>query len=80
MSDTPPPTEDGGPAFPFVEPPTTCNVCAGMTLRDYFAGAALIGLLSNPEVRAGYPLAQDTAKISYEISDAMLAIRGKAGA
>jgi len=42
---------DGGPAFPF---PDIVNAngdvqsgCNGMSLRDYFAGQALTGLLSN---------------------------------
>ena len=32
--------DNGGPAFPFVEPDTSCNVNEGMTLRDYFAAKA----------------------------------------
>lgn len=40
---------DGGPAFP--EVPGDCNGYegkSGMTLRDYFAGKALTGLLAEP--------------------------------
>lgn len=31
---------DGGPAFPFVEPNTVVSVSVGMTLRDFFAAKA----------------------------------------
>ena len=64
--------KNGGPEFPYgygyagFEP--------GMSLRDYFAAAALTGLLANP----GYNL---TAKIASEEAslqaDAMLAERAK---
>lgn len=63
--------KDGGPAFP------TQNGCAyapGMTLRDYFAGQALSGLLAHygfceiteKQVRDGYV---------YSIADAMIEAR-----
>lgn len=35
------------PAFPFVEPPTECNVNTGMTLRDYFATKAAADEISS---------------------------------
>jgi hypothetical protein len=52
---------------------------AGMTLRDYFAGQALAGLMAN----ASMPFAPDYAECepsqiadaSYEIADALLAAR-----
>lgn len=38
-------------AFPLVEPVNSgATVHPGMTLRDYFAGQALNGLLSNPKL------------------------------
>jgi len=48
--------------------------CRGMTLRDYFAAAALHGLLANPATRD-----DDTAVIraSYGLADLMLAERAK---
>lgn len=54
----------------------------GMSLRDYFAGQALIGLMSNsvhdhsPLFGEGEPFARD----AYIVADAMLAARTKDGA
>ena len=67
-------TSDGGPAFPtlFIEPDYGSGY-AGMTLRDYFAAAALKGQAH----RFAHPhehrelLAQDC----YDIADAMLKAR-----
>ncbi len=45
----------------------------GMTLRDYFAGQALIAL---PNIGCGADLdIEDTALAAYQIADAMLAAR-----
>ena len=38
------------PAFPIFNASGQCAVYSGMTLRDYFAAAALQGMLSNPKV------------------------------
>jgi hypothetical protein len=38
----------GGPAFPVFPPEAHAHVESGMTLRDYFAAAALKGMLANP--------------------------------
>ena len=67
-------TSDGGPAFPtlFIEPDYGSGY-VGMTLRDYFAAAALKGQAH----RFAHPhehrelLAQDC----YDIADAMLKAR-----
>lgn len=71
---------DGGPAFP-CEEQIRCNgeVCdirkfTGVTIRDYFAAAALRELLSDPN-REG--LCQDYADDAYECADAMLKAREK---
>jgi hypothetical protein len=46
---------------------------AGMSLRDYFAGQALIGLLSNP---TNDPLNPDEyASDAYKIANAMMKMR-----
>jgi hypothetical protein len=53
----------------------------GMTLRDYFAAAAMASLLRHPEAVAmlnGAPefsLQENTAEASYKVADAMLAER-----
>jgi hypothetical protein len=70
--------KDGGPAFPinghigsdgnFIELPTQ-----GMTLRDYFAGQALAGMLADPSVGT----TEQTAECAYDMADAMLAAREK---
>lgn len=64
--------DDGGSAFPPSE------YLGGMTLRDYFAGRALLGLYSF--VRPADPADQAPrrfAQIAYEVADAMLAERAK---
>lgn len=73
---------DDGPAFPVPEPsgrllPTGWNR-GGMTLRDYFAGKALAGILANPAwlERGDFSLAA-VAKPAWEYADAMLAARGE---
>lgn len=85
--------DNGGPAFPCripnetdrnievngeIIPPGYVGHCKGMTLRDYFAGQALMGLMSacNSE---GLWMAQgaenNAAKAAYVAADAMLAER-----
>ena len=58
----------------------------GMTLRDYFAGLAMAGLLSNPVHRdrldddegfAGQTFGEANSTISYAHADAMLKERAK---
>jgi hypothetical protein len=59
--------KDGGQAFPRFNDD-------GMTLRDYFAGQALAGLLAGR-----YSESEDTdvARWSYKAADAVLAAREK---
>jgi hypothetical protein len=70
--------EKGGPAYPgVVEVEEIKFTFYGMTLRDYFAGQALIGLARHREgdptwVAAGV---EHAAKTAYEIADAMLRAR-----
>lgn len=61
--------DDGGPAFPNNDQ----NGCAfaGMTLRDWFAGQALAGILDRTY---GIPVSI-IAERSYQMADAMLAAR-----
>ncbi len=59
--------------------PTADNRFYGMTLRDYFAAKAMAGMIaevawSQDAMAEHYPL---LAKISYDISDAMISERNK---
>ena len=70
---------DGGPAFPgrgLRTNPITgeqdVEILEGMTLRDYFAGQALIGI-NALEVYDQ----KDSAKFAYLFADAMLKERAK---
>lgn len=69
---------DGGPAFPSPEhrafdSPRLLAPTAGMSLRDWFAGQALIGLSAvyDSEVTR----AESEAARAYELADAMLIYR-----
>jgi hypothetical protein len=55
--------DDGGPVFPGSD----------VTLRDWFAGQALAGMLSNVERDKMFKI--DVAFNTYEYADAMLAAR-----
>jgi hypothetical protein len=70
--------DTGGPAFPLpgeLGLGLTPKEMRGMTLRDWFAGMAMQGLLS-----ARNPLVTNIggiAEAAYEMADAMLAERSK---
>jgi len=81
---------DGGPAFPV---PGDAEAYApnqfGMSLRDYFAGQALAGLMTTSvqrdkvekllaEFGGGVTLLDIYASRSYQAADAMLKARGEA--
>lgn len=65
--------KDGGPAFPSTLQPTS-----GMTLRDWFAGQALAGLVADPNTR-GWETENmpGKAEFCYELADAMIKEREK---
>ena len=72
------PISDGGPAFAFANGNI---VSLGMTLRDYFAAAALQGILSGADrstvkylENMRYP-AGGMSSAAYNIADAMLKAR-----
>jgi hypothetical protein len=86
MSETQTPfPADGGPAFPEVPGPENgYENRPGMSLRDYFAGQALQGFVSSPNIY--WPDGCSDAEVdrlfaqkSYEMADVMLAAR-KGGA
>lgn len=68
---------DGGPAFPIPD-----GDCGGMSLRDYFAAAALMGIAGrvNADVMRRYFSAHydgREAVVAYKLADAMLEERSK---
>jgi hypothetical protein len=70
-------TNDGGPAFPLMGESNHPDggrylFNQGMTLRDYFAGQALAGLMSDQTIKA---MPEDFAESAYLAADAMLAAR-----
>lgn len=72
---------DGGPAFPVTADvltdwtgPTQRRL-TGMSLRDWFAGQALAGLLAVPNGPQSGP--DMYARDAYTVADAMLAERAK---
>ena len=73
--------KNGGSAFPGyfktvvvenMRPVEKTIVSEGMTLRDYFAGQALLGF-----VQGGVYASENCAKVAYMLADAMLAEREK---
>jgi hypothetical protein len=67
------------PAFPHIKAVGHKDYAGGMTLRDYFAGQALIGILSggfadtvpHDDVEGG----RQAAQFAYQYADAMLTAR-----
>lgn len=73
-------TNDGGPAFPTYHHdilpeigPHVRETLSGMTLRDYFAAAALQGMLAYYHGYGSFY----AAGTAYQYADAMLAERAK---
>jgi hypothetical protein len=65
----------GGAAFPHV---STHMDRTGMTLRDYFAGQALVALFECSSIRDA-SAHNSTAALAYRAADAMIAEREKGG-
>lgn len=63
---------DGGPAFPGKRHESDTSRKVGMSLRDYFAAHAMIGLIT---AKRGDE--RVVAKLAYEHADLMLAERSK---
>ncbi len=67
---------DGGAAFPI--PLQHQGGCEGMSLRDWFAGQALAGMMAHPEADyspLGNTRIKNTALDAYAVADAMLEAR-----
>ena len=75
--------DDGGPAFPFGQvseltgQPINGFFSPGMTLRDWFAGQALIGLMTGYHDHPN--ICKTCAELAFEAADEMIAAR-KGGA
>ena len=71
--------DDGGPAFArdsHMDKQIGLYVQQqGMSLRDYFAAAALQGLIASRGSLSTRFLAEDDASYVYEIADAMIKVR-----
>lgn len=65
----------GGSAFPFVDPSSerTSRTDYGMTLRDYFAGQVIVGLLTNKTTH-DY---DGEAAMAFEMADALIRARAR---
>ena len=63
--------DDGGPAFPVSLELYLGASLSGMTLRDWFAGQALAGMLAN----GGAVSWEGDATNAYTVADAMLEAR-----
>lgn len=70
--------KDGGPAFPVSPEIYSGTGLCGMTLRDWFAGQALQGLLACPSLQPN-PESMDKylSEWAFKYADAMLAEREK---
>lgn len=84
-------TNDGGPAFPLaVDINALWQKNDGMNLRDYFAAAALTGILADPQKTIQVEalsrkqdddafISKTNAALAYCYADAMIAERDKGG-
>ena len=62
----------GGAAFPFA-----ATDYAGMSLRDWFAGQLIVGMIRGPCDPDDDDYFKQAAEAAYLVADAMLAARGK---
>lgn len=69
--------KDGGPAFPSDWAPQGGQATQGMSLRDWFAGQALLGLRANPGLTDRGADWADFAHDAYGQADAMLKERAR---
>lgn len=71
----------GGPAFPQSNDRVVASLAIansqGMTLRDYFAAKALMGMLASRDPRTPRFHPEDDAAYVYAVADAMLKARGQ---
>lgn len=68
--------DTSGPAFPMSD---AGYPYMGLSMRDYFAGQALIGLLAQETEEWHYVKYEDAALSAYCLADAMLTARERSG-
>lgn len=68
--------KDGGPAFP-AQHFDLAEHEHGMTLRDYFAGQALMGMMASRNPSSPKFMPEDDAAYVYAVADAMIQERSK---
>ncbi len=69
---------DGGSAFPVPFPRHPTNTERGMSLRDWFAGQIMMGLVSSSKLVSPYEgrtMCETYAAMAYGAADAMLEAR-----
>ena len=70
---------DGGQAFPVpaiqFQDGTWNKALSGMSLRDYFAGQVMVGLLASTAGDESFIEAGEAADRCYEFADALIACR-----
>ena len=74
--------DDGGPAFPRPAVEYRCGPQEGMSLRDWFAGQALAGMMAHSDTNIDPDPTELVKYMKYGpwlIADAMLAARSKEG-
>lgn len=72
--------KDGGRAFPHsyeVMPDKETHIHHGMTMRDWFAGQALMGMMASRNPNSPRFTPEDDAAYVYAVADAMLEERSK---
>ena len=67
-------TDDGGPAFPWNHNSISSEDERGLSLRDWFAGQAMLGSRARD---SRYESWSDLAQDAYDIADAMIKERNK---
>lgn len=66
---------DGGAAFPGGDSEAGEPYYKGMSLRDWFAGMAMMGFAASPSNKVGQWTPEEVAGDAYGYADAMLAER-----
>lgn len=67
---------DGGPAFPVSAVPDYNKGADGMSLRDYFAGQAIMGcVVGTSNIGFNGDITRDVVRRAYSVADAMIAER-----